>query len=106
MIDQGTVKYSDGTLLQICEYAATCSDNTVEICEIPPNTTRHKLLMFLENRKRSGGGNIDEIQYYEGKRTALVTFKDQKGINLHHTLNLFVCDYTTVKGASCYAVII
>ena len=76
------MEYSDGTLLRIntvmpssCESAS----HSVEIIEIPRNMTKDKLIMFLENTKRSGGGTISKIQYDECNRMAVVAFEDHKG---------------------------
>jgi len=76
------VEYSDGTVLQISKYIKNALD-LVQISEIPPNMTKDKLIMILENRKRYGGGKIAEIQYDKRNRRALVAFEDQKGKYLY-----------------------
>ena len=76
------MKYTDGILLRISAFTPSCDESasgSVEISEIPPYMTRHKLILFLENKKRSGGGRIADIQYDELNRMALVAFEDQKG---------------------------
>jgi len=80
------VKYTDGTVLRISAFTPSSQENAsgfVEISEIPPYMTRHKLISFLENKKRSGGGIIADIQYDELNRTALVAFEDQKGKKMY-----------------------
>jgi len=82
------VEYSDGTVLQISKYIKNALD-LVQISEIPPNVTKDKLIMILENRKRYGGGKIAEIQYDKRNRRALVAFEDQKGKYLYVLYKLF-----------------
>jgi len=82
------VEYSDGTVLQISKYIKNALD-LVQISEIPPNMTKDKLIMILENRKRYGGGKIAEIQYDKRNRRALVAFEDQKGKYLYVLYELF-----------------
>jgi len=82
------VEYSDGTVLQISKYIKNALD-LVQISEIPPNMTKDKLIMILENRKRYGGGKIAEIQYDKRNRRALVAFEDQKGKSLYVLYKLF-----------------
>jgi len=77
------VKYSGG-VLQISKFSSSSFENApglIEISEIPPNMTKDKLIMFLENTKRSGGGKISDIQYREYSKMALVAFEDQEGKN-------------------------
>ena len=82
------MEYSDGTVLQISKYIKNALD-LVQISEIPPNMTKDKLIMILENRKRYGGGKIAEIQYDKRNRRALVAFEDQKGKYLYVLYKLF-----------------
>jgi len=87
------VKYSDGTLLQVSAFTPSDDRNSlcsVEISDIPSNMTQDKLIMFLENTKRSGGGKIAKMQYEEHSRTARVDFEDQKGKNVRCKLLLSV----------------
>jgi len=82
------VEYSDGTVLQISKYIKNALD-LVQISEIPPNMTKDKLIMILENRNRYGGGKIAEIQYDKRNRRALVAFEDLKGKYLYVLYKLF-----------------
>ena len=74
--------------MQISKYIKNALD-LVQISEIPPNMTKDKLIMILENRKRYGGGKIAEIQYDKRNRRALVAFEDQKGKYLYVLYKLF-----------------
>ena len=74
--------------MQISKYIKNALD-LVQISEIPPNMTKDKLIMILENRKRYGGGKIAEIQYDKRNRRALVAFEDQKGKYLYVLYELF-----------------
>ena len=78
------MEYSDGTVLKIYKHAGIKNaSGSVEISEIPPDMTKDKLIMILENKKRYGGGKIAEIQYNKCNKTALVAFEDQRGKELH-----------------------
>ena len=78
------MQYSDGTVLQVFKNAS----ESVEISGIPPNMTKDKLIMILENKKRFGGGKLAEIHCDEYNRTALVAFEDHEGKHLSVTSSL------------------
>lgn len=52
--------------------------DTVLVRGIPPGTSQDVLRLFLESR-RSGGGDIAEMQLDEKQKSALVTFDDVEG---------------------------
>ena len=90
LLENGKIKYTDGSMLEVCRPAsspdglndpsqgATEIPGQVEISGIPPGTKSQTLVMFLENKKRSGGGEIaeDGFTFDERSGTAMVTFKD------------------------------
>ena len=62
-----------------CGREAGIDAGTVEVHDIPTNVSEEKLTMFLENKKRSGGGEILNIDLDGRTRIATVTFKDPQG---------------------------
>ncbi|XP_021358914.1 uncharacterized protein LOC110453970 isoform X2 [Mizuhopecten yessoensis] len=48
----------------------------IKVTEISPKTTEDTLTDFFENRKRTGGGEIDEMDFRKESATAIITFKD------------------------------
>ena len=51
----------------------------IKVSNIPQGSSEDLLTNFFENKRRSGGDDIDEIEYDEGTRTAIITFKDPEG---------------------------
>ena len=51
---------------------------TIQLSDIPPGTKKDTLVMFLENRRKCGGGTIKEIKFDESELTATVTFEDSQ----------------------------
>ena len=49
---------------------------TVEVSGISQCTTHEYLQLFFENPRRSGGGDIVDLQYDSDKGSAIITFKD------------------------------
>ena len=58
----------------------------IKVSNIPQGASEDLLTNFFENKRRSGGDDIDEIDYDEGARTAIITFKDPEGILLFNLL--------------------
>jgi len=55
------------------------ASNTIEVHNLPEDQKEQSLWMFLENKKRSGGGKITELKLDSSKRTAVVQFNSQEG---------------------------
>lgn len=62
---------------------------TIKVTGIAAKTTKDALLNFFENKRRSGGGEVEEIQYNEDEGLAEVTFYSPEG--------LFVCLFFIFK---------
>ena len=48
---------------------------------ISPQTTKDALLNFFENKRRSGGGEIEDIQYNQDEGFADITFCSPEGLS-------------------------
>ena len=104
LVEKGAVKYTDGTVLRISAFTPSSREDAsgfVEISEIPPCMTRHKLISFLQNKKRSDGGRIADIQYDELNRMALVAFEDQKGNKIYIINTLSVDVIVEISNSWC-----
>ena len=59
---------------------------TIEVAGISLKTTEDSIRNFFENTRRSGGGDIENIELYAGKGVAVVTFLSAEskyfGLNL------------------------
>jgi len=63
----------------------------VEVSNIPSNVRQETLTMLFENAKRSGGGDIEKIDFVQGSERALITFKDSAGT---YPMTLCLIEYT------------
>ena len=46
----------------------------------PEGTTSDQLMMYFQSRRRSGGGEVEDIQLQEGQ--AVITFEQEEGMLL------------------------
>jgi len=83
MVAGETVKYKD-TVMHVKRHddmhAVSMPRATVEVSNIPSSYRRDTLTMLFENAKRSGGGEIEKIDFVPESGRALITFKDSTGI--------------------------
>ncbi len=74
----------------------------LHISNIPAGTSEQHLRMYLENTRRSGGGEILDLAYREGSGEARVEFRSVRGrkVTLHYfsynNISLFVLDLGTI----------
>lgn len=54
----------------------------IKISNIPPETTETELVLFFENRKRSGGDDVENVNYDRSTHTAIIWFKEEDGMTL------------------------
>ena len=54
----------------------SCRPKAVRVSGIKSHTSKDFLQLFFENRRRSGGGEIDDLEYGEEEGIAVATFKD------------------------------
>ncbi len=61
----------------------------VVVDNIDPGAINEYLILFFENRKRSGGGEIENVYIDHGKGRAVIVFKEAEG----KASGLFNCMY-------------
>ena len=54
----------------------TSRPRAVQVTGIASDTSREFLTLLFENQRKSGGGEIDELEYDNSTGTAIVTFTD------------------------------
>ena len=54
--------------------------STILVTNLPPNVTDQQIELFFENSKKSGGGEVQRVEYEKKARSAMVTFKDARGL--------------------------
>lgn len=51
----------------------------IKVTNIPNCTSKDALEFFFENRRRSGGGSIDHLEYDPDTKSAVITFEEPEG---------------------------
>ena len=69
----------EGATLEVSPAQDVWDGKTIEVCGLEPSTSHDGMLLFFENKRRSGGGEIDKVQRGMDKTVALVTFKNSGG---------------------------
>ncbi len=81
----------EGARLMIQRYTPQSASNISHVTLQPPDprrvvvdnidhdATREYLMMFFQNEKRSGGGEVDKVYIDHDKGRAIVTFKEAEG---------------------------
>ena len=85
-----TEHYAGGSKLVLSPYRPelTCTPTDEEkevsgrllVTNVPTGVSEEMLEMYLESRKRSGGGEIADFRFYEDYGTAVVSFVDVEGL--------------------------
>lgn len=52
----------------------------LKVTKLPRGTSEEQILRFFENRKKSGGGDVENVDYDEAAGSAVVWFKDADGM--------------------------
>ncbi|XP_056006137.1 uncharacterized protein LOC130050337 isoform X2 [Ostrea edulis] len=52
----------------------------IKVTNIPPDTSWGSLLFVFENRRKSGGGSIKELEYDPDTQSAVITFEDPAAV--------------------------
>ena len=56
-----------------------CLFRTVRVTGLKPTLSKDILEVYFESKKRSGGGDIEDIVIMTGKGEALITFEEPEG---------------------------
>lgn len=63
----------------------------LKVTNIPDGTSKDALLFFFENRRKSGGGSVEDLEYDPDTKSAVITFEDPEGeISLCHMILIFM----------------
>ena len=54
----------------------TCRPKAINVEGIPNDTSEDYLSMFFENRRRCGGGEIEQLDYDKEEHSAVIVFKE------------------------------
>ena len=65
--------------LKIENIPAEPLQTSVEVTGLEPKLTKEFLMMYFENKKRSQGGPIKDIEVFVEDKRAVITFDDPEG---------------------------
>lgn len=51
----------------------------IKVTNIPDGTSKDALLFFFENRRKSGGGSVEDLEYDPDTKSAVITFEEPEG---------------------------
>ena len=54
-------------------------DRTIQVAGLPANTNEEWIWLYFENKRRSGGGEVENVDFRRDAGVAFVTFKDADG---------------------------
>ena len=54
----------------------------IKVTKLPPGTSEEAITLFFENRKKSGGGDVEKVEYDEANHSAVVWFTEAEGMDL------------------------
>lgn len=52
----------------------------LRVTKLPPTTTQDSLRFFFENTRKSGGGDVEDVEYDKDTASAIITFEEDEGI--------------------------
>ncbi|XP_078312815.1 protein mono-ADP-ribosyltransferase PARP14-like [Crassostrea virginica] len=53
----------------------------IKVTKLPPGTTEEAITSFFENRKKSGGGEVEKVEYDEANHSAVVWFTEAEAVS-------------------------
>ncbi len=85
----------DGVTLSVTAYNSTCGlpdkedaqeSRTIEVTGLAPTTTKDSIAMFFENTKRTGGGEVEHVDFKPDLGIAVVTFVKAESKRVHQSI--------------------
>lgn len=61
--------------------------NMLKVTKLPSKTTEDGLRFFFENTRKSGGGDVDDVEYDEDTASAIITFIEDEGTHIFNIYN-------------------
>lgn len=52
----------------------------IKVSKIPQNASEDTVRFFFENKRKSGGGDIEDLDYDTETHTAIITFEEEDGM--------------------------
>ncbi|XP_076078270.1 protein mono-ADP-ribosyltransferase PARP14-like isoform X1 [Mytilus galloprovincialis] len=56
--------------------------NMLKVTKLPSKTTEDGLRFFFENTRKSGGGDVDDVEYDEDTASAIITFIEDEAVDI------------------------
>ena len=70
----------------------SCQPKAVKVSGISSETSKDFLTIFFENRHRSGGGDIEHVEFDDNDGTAVITFEEADSKFSYQAINKFIDD--------------
>ncbi|CAC5424291.1 Protein mono-ADP-ribosyltransferase PARP15 [Mytilus coruscus] len=61
---------------------AKASTNMLKVTKLPSDTTEDGLQFFFENTRKFGGGDVEDVEYDEDTKTAIITFEEDEAVDI------------------------
>ena len=55
----------------------------IKVSKIPEGSSEDSIRFFFENKRKSGGGDIEDLDYDMENHTAIITFEEDEGLYYH-----------------------
>ena len=65
--------------LEVCEGQSKVGGKTIKVTGLAAKTTQDSIINYFENKRRSGGGAVESVEFQSDPGVALVTFEDANG---------------------------
>ena len=65
--------------LEVCEGQSKVAGKTIKVTGLAAKTTKDSIINYFENKRRSGGGAVESVEFQSDAGVALVTFEDANG---------------------------
>ncbi|KAL9972369.1 hypothetical protein ACROYT_G018654 [Oculina patagonica] len=86
--------------LEICE-SNEQKGKTIEVAGLAANITEDSICNYFENKRRSGGGEVETVDFRSVTGVAFVTFKDVNVVNSVLQQNKHTLDGVTLSVTAC-----
>ena len=73
--------------LEICEGHSKVGGKTIKVTGLAAKTTKDSIINYFENKRRSGGGAVESVQFRGDTGVAFVTFEDANGKCFEELIN-------------------
>lgn len=78
------------TAVEPCNEKEAQESRTIEVTGLSATTTKDAISNFFENKRRSGGGEIESVDFNSDQATAVITFTKAESKSVVNVIHLSV----------------